>query len=439
MSSRSHAKWIGLLIALAAAFVLGVFVARKRIPPYDFIDRLLRGGTAVTPHEERPPGIWNPDPDHQGVKGRTELGATGYAGGYEEADGVVDVFRTAGAYEGINLVVSGHAPEARLVDMDGRLLHHWVCEMSRVWPQLTDFPEGYDAFWRRAHVYPNGDLLAIFDGVGLFRLSRDSKRVIWSSQGGEHHDVFVDVDGTVYALSRSERESHPELRLEGPIQEDFISVFSPNGELQGRISILESLLKSDYSSVLATARTKGDILHTNTIERMDGRFAERHPMFAEGNLLISVRNLHTVCVVDPEEERVVWAMSGMWSMQHQPTVLDDGNLLVFDNLGYRGKSRVLEVDPLTQEVLWSYSGTEERPLYSNFLGSCQRLPNGNTLITESTRGRAVEVTRAGEKVWEFVNPERAGKNLELIASLFEAVRLEESYFDEDFRGQLATQ
>ena len=107
--------------------------------------------------------------------------------------------------------------------------------------------------------------------------------------------------------------------------------------------------------------------------------------------------------------------------------------LVFDNLGYKGKSRVIELDPLTQEIVWSYSGSHERPLYSNFLGSCQRLPNGNTLITESTRGRAIEVTADGEAVWEYFNPERVTvQEIAYIASLFELVRIEETYFDEDF-------
>jgi hypothetical protein len=38
------------------------------------------------------------------------------------------------------------------------------------------------------------------------------------------------------------------------------------------------------------------------------------------------------------------------------------------------------------------------------MGNAQRLPNGNTLITESAFGRFFEVTREGEIVWEYVNP-----------------------------------
>jgi len=38
------------------------------------------------------------------------------------------------------------------------------------------------------------------------------------------------------------------------------------------------------------------------------------------------------------------------------------------------------------------------------MGYAQRLPNGNTLITESSFGRFFEVTKQGEIVWEYVNP-----------------------------------
>jgi hypothetical protein len=51
------------------------------------------------------------------------------------------------------------------------------------------------------------------------------------------------------------------------------------------------------------------------------------------------------------------------------------------------------------------------------------LPNGNTLITESDRGRAFEITRSGRVVWEYYNPARAGERKELIATLFEVVRI----------------
>jgi hypothetical protein len=233
------------------------------------------------------------------------------------------------------------------------------------------------------------------------------------------------------------RERHDELELTGPIEEDFVSILSPDGEELRRVSVLECLVRSDYFPLLAGARKQGDLLHANTIERMDGRFADRHPLYAAGNLLVSLPTINTVAVIDIERETTVWALAGMWKFQHQPTILADGHLLVFDNLGEYGASRVLELELPGQTVTWAYRGEPGRRFSSNFLGSAERLPGGTTLITESAAGRAFEVTPEGERVWEYVNPHRAGDDGELIATLLEVVRIERHHFEGAFAAALA--
>ena len=85
----------------------------------------------------------------------------------------------------------------------------------------------------------------------------------------------------------------------------------------------------------------------------------------------------------------------------------------------------LEFDPLTQEPVWAYEGSEDNGFYTELCGSSQRLPNGNTLITESEAGRAFEVTADLGIVWEYVSPFRAGPEDEYVATLLEVVRLPE--------------
>mgnify|MGYP000794345555 CR=1 FL=1 len=48
--------------------------------------------------------------------------------------------------------------------------------------------------------------------------------------------------------------------------------------------------------------------------------------------------------------------------------------------------------------------TDASKFYSSYISSAQRLPNGNTLITEGSDGHLLEVTPDHEIVWEFVNP-----------------------------------
>jgi hypothetical protein len=150
---------------------------------------------------------------------------------------------------------------------------------------------------------------------------------------------------------------------------------------------------------------------------------DRDPAFKAGNVLISIRTLDLLAIVDLEKKKAVWTLEGSWRRQHQSTVLANGNMLLFDNRGTRGESRVIEFDPVSGQEVWMYKGTAEKPFFSKTCGSSQRLPNGNTLITESDNGTAFEVTPDKTIAWEFVNPHRAGDNDEFIATLFEVVRL----------------
>lgn len=89
-----------------------------------------------------------------------------------------------------------------------------------------------------------------------------------------------------------------------------------------------------------------------------------------------------------------------------------GNILIFDNGsdgGYPKKariySRVIEIDPVTKEIVWQYCGNDFSSVFHFFsprISGAQRLPNGNTLICEGLYGRFFEVTQQGEIVWEFL-------------------------------------
>lgn len=171
----------------------------------------------------------------------------------------------------------------------------------------------------------------------------------------------------------------------------------------------------------------GDIFHTNSLEILDGRHETLAPAFAEGNAMISMPNLNTIAVIDLENNEVVWVMSGLFEFQHDPTFLENGNVLVFDNRSRREFSRVLELNPNTQEIVWEYRGDALRPFSSEIIGTSQRLANGNTLITETTEGRAFEVEPDGRIVWEFRNPHRAATDDELVAILPEMKRLDPSF------------
>ncbi len=155
-----------------------------------------------------------------------------------------------------------------------------------------------------------------------------------------------------------------------------------------------------------------DFLHANFLHWMRRpELARRDSLYAPSNVLVTVRNQDTIAIFDFEEGELVWAWGqGELLRPHDATVLANGNILVFDNRTGEGASRIVELDPIAREIVWEYPRGAAPDFYSGSRGTVQRLPNGNTLIGESNRGRGFEVTPEGDVVWEYRTPHRNEKN-----------------------------
>jgi hypothetical protein len=353
------------------------------------------------------------------------LNAIGYLPGTNPAPKVHDVtiYKKGLAYDGPSLYVSGHAPEATLIDMEGKVLHTWTCPFNVVWPGRPTPEQGYGHLnWRRAYVYPNGDLLAIFEGVGLVKLDKDSE-LQWVYPGNAHHDLDVLENGDIYVLSRT-AHMIPRINKEKPILEDFITLLDANGQPKQQLSILDAAERSEFWPIIWGLMPKeGDIFHTNTLQFLDGSRERISPLFKKGNILTSIKHLNLIGIIDMEAGKFVWCKLGPWLGQHEPTLLENGHILLFDNNRFCDYSRVVEFEPFTDHIVWYYLGTPPNSFFTEACGSCQPLPNGNVIAVASEQGRAIEITRNKEIVWEFYNPHTVAPNKETIAYLSDLVRL----------------
>ncbi len=394
-----------LSLATGAALVL-VGIAGCSRPPAPTADR-------------SPIGKWSP----LAARDAVSVEALPYARGYRPPIGPsseVVVHDPARARGGLNLLTSGQAAQAELIDMAGRERHRWAKPIAEAFPELRGNATAVELdYFRRVHLLPDGSLLGIYEGQGLVKLDRAS-RILWARRGNFHHDLLVAADGTIWVLDRQGRVL-PRIHPAAGVLEDFITHLSPDGAVLERISVLEAFEQSEFHDLLAEMPRQGDILHTNTLELLDGRAPGAPAAFRAGNLLVSVLTTSTLAVIDPQTRSVVWALRGAWRKQHQPTLLDSGRILLFDNTGIdRDHSRVLEIEPRDGAIVWQYGGRDGEALASRTLGSAQRLANGNTLITESERGRAIEVAPGGRIVWEYRSPYRTRVGSEeLVAALLE--------------------
>ncbi|MFP4026410.1 MAG: arylsulfotransferase family protein [Candidatus Brocadiia bacterium] len=329
-----------------------------------------------------------------------------------ENDGVI-VHKSDKCDDGYRLYSSRMTETAHLIEPDGTEVHQWT------------YDQGFT--WHYAEMLPNGHLLAIIKEVensvpGMaIELDWDS-HLVWHADVAAHHDLARLANGNTLIVCREYIENK-KIR-EGTIKSDSILEVNPAGQVTWEWHLDEHVDEIADLVPVTLPSEPYDWAHTNTVESLPSSFTgEKDERFRAGNLLISPRNLDSIAVVDRDSERIIWAWGpGELEKQHMPTMLENGNILIFDNGTDREATRIIELDPLAEEIVWQYSASPPSDFYSPTRGANERLPNGNTFITDSDSGRLFEVTPAGEIVWEFLNPDRTEKGRRM--PLYRALRYE---------------
>lgn len=384
--------------------------------------------SACSNKEDAPPTQLDSAVDELTQDDIDELESIGYLQGakVDVQPASIAVFNKKKAQPGLNLYVSGHAPEAYLIDMEGNLLHTWRKPFDEIWPgqKMPAFAKPHmKGFFRQFHLFPNGDLLVNFEHYGIAKLDKNSE-VLWSFKGHAHHDIEVDSDGNVYSLGkRVEYEKGDKSKW---TLYPTVNILAPDGKPQRTLELYDYFDNSPYRAVLEDIDAYGDLLHNNTIRVFDGSQQHRSPLYKKGNILLASPIIDAVYIADPEQETLVWMLRSMFDGIHDPTLLDNGNILLFDNRGPDNRSQVIEFDPFTQEIIWQYDGGTENQFLSTCCSVIQRLPNGNTLAVVTSQATAFEVTPQKEIVWQFHNPASLSHN-QRAGSLFELRRFTKEF------------
>jgi hypothetical protein len=335
-----------------------------------------------------------------------------------DAESSVTIYDKQSCYNGVNIYSSTTQPYTYLMDMQGNILHTWYLKLNNT----------YEGFFC-AELLENGDLLAVVKNKSSFiKLGWDSQ-IKWETKIAGHHDLYVSQNGDIYVLAIKDCVVFF-AGLPFSTKEDYIAVLNSNGKIKDNISlhpiykkyfsfkkvirIYKQLSDPDMLLRIISNKLSGkelfcnvrdiDIsLHTNTVEIINKNI---NGVCSKGDILTSSRDMSLVVILNVQEQRTVWTWGpGVISGQHQPTLLDNGNIMMLDN-GWesRNYSRVIELDPVTKKIKWEYTAAAKEDFFTSAMGGNQRLPNGNTLITEAYKGRVFEITKDGEIVWEFYNP-----------------------------------
>lgn len=352
-------------------------------------------------------------------------------------------------WPGYVIYTASQAKKVLMLDQDGNEVHEWMNPRNPEWA-IAENPKplknGNILVQIRQEDGPEGE-----KRKGVAELDWNS-RIVWEFFDPDftfiHHDFHRKPNGNTIILGSryiTRQEIAPY-----EIKDDVLIEVDESGKVIWRWSTadhfdqlgLSEEGKSDiYNDSYPSRNTAADIFHTNSVQALPANPLESSdPRFAKGNLLVSQRTTNKVFVIDRKTGDIVWLIdhrerfkNGQMPIgQHHVTMIPErdisgkklpgwGRILMFDNGGhggyprrYRFASRVLEVDALDNEIDWVYDATMSqqfvRDFFSMFKSSAQRLPNNNTLISESSSGRIFEVTAKGKIVWEYINPYFKAKN-----------------------------
>ncbi|MCD6221074.1 aryl-sulfate sulfotransferase [bacterium] len=315
------------------------------------------------------------------------------------------IYKPEKCYNGYTLFVHQPPPPGTaifdpifLIDMKGNIVYKWYV-FGYPYPYLVQLEPNGHIFYT-----PSFDLNVLqftpdIKGVGLYELNSESE-TIWYLPALIDHD-FHTIDKNTYLIEKVEVIN----KEDGFYLCPYIEIVNRKGKVlwqwrgDEHVGELKQLLNLNI-------KLEGDWAHINYCEMIgENLSAEKDKRFQKGNILFSYGALDLIGIIDYHTKKIVWAW-GPRVLQgaHAPTMLKNGHILIFDNGIYRGWSRIVEMDPLTGEIVWEYHAEPKESFYSEIMSNAVQLPNGNILICEGTANRIFEITRDGEIVWDFISP-----------------------------------
>jgi len=293
------------------------------------------------------------------------------------------------------------------------------------------------------------------------QIKEEGKEPVWMAR--QHHDwqregnpvgyytpgmdPLVDKGKTLILAHKNVKNPEITDRL---LEDDYIIEVTWEGEIVWEWLCSDHFDELGFSEEARNAISRGgarppssdrpyDWMHINCATYIGPNqwYDEGDERFHPDNIIWDSKRSNIIAIIERKEGKIVWKVGPdytaspalrklrqMIGPHHAHMIPKDlpgeGNILIYDNGGAGGygasnakrdHSRVIEFNPVTLEKVWEYSAVtaglgrhDNFKFYSPNISSAQRLPNGNTLITEGADGRIFEVTPECKIVWEYVCP-----------------------------------
>lgn len=238
------------------------------------------------------------------------------------------------------------------------------------------------------------------------------------------HDTYMVLAGDVFELNEPPFDKFPCVRGDKLLEIDL------NGNILWEWVLRDYAPPLEYHDpdfVASAEFSEGchDWSHGNSV-----KFKKDYYFLGDGQLhdivIYNSAGLHTFFVIDYDTGEVLYSCGQFGTVgsvepperpyfypAHEVDYVRKDGLydifIMYDNGIYQlardSRAVQLKINPVTEEVILDWEWAYDR-MYSWFGADADVLPNDNVLITSTTEGRLVEVTRAGDIVWDvrFVFP-----------------------------------
>lgn len=341
------------------------------------------------------------------------------------------VYSAESMMPGMTLVSSftdGDSHSVKIVDENGDSIQSWDLDWEELWPDSTHLP-GPILAREQKHLHgielaDNGDIVFNFTELAMLRVNACGD-VVWRLAERAHHSVDMDSKGNFWVPGViTHTEVSPKYPAYEPNFEEFTALYvSSDGQVLKNISLNDLLIANGKQGLLNLASldeftpiVSGDTIHLNDLEVFPDTMPEG--IFKHGDVLVTLRNINTIFVFDPETLKIRYINTGVVQRPHDADFIDGDTISIYDNnnfqtewfdniSGVRGAgdqaSKIVTLSAKTGSIIETFDVGEAGPFFTDLMGNHQRLDNGNLLVAESRAGRLFEVTSDGQLVWEYFN------------------------------------
>ena len=442
MKKFEPSKYIFITLLLGLVFGLGMYSAAKQNSIYEFARSLSE---TVNEALEL---VWAEKSNTAKTRPVHFLQRARYEGSgvvvNEVPNGQDDLILLSGFFEDSN--------ELRLIRRSGEIVARWPVTFSEHFPDTSHMEKPPATDWNidthGALALPDGSVVFNYENGGLVKLDRCGK-VVWKLVHMTHHAVEHAENGGFWVPGRIYHASDatsPFPPFTTPFYEDTILHISENGRILREISVPQLIYDNGLAALLtATGKfftSDNEIVHLNKVGELYSQLAEDFPMFAAGDLILSLRDYNMLFVIDPKTERIKWWQIGPWIRQHDPEFKPGGLITIFNNNTYTSFinlkqpidkvfdplpqlfSTIDEFNPVDGRTRVLFGDKTDRPMLSSLRGKHDLTPDGNLFITAFEDGRVLEVDTEGNIIWEYIN--RYNENV--VAEITEARLYSKDYF-----------